>query len=227
MELRVSPCPADSWGWPSLMTGLPSMKSLLIVGRNSSGLAECLSALSEWWTGGVSPLIETSPSSEEPSQGEQDLWQSTSNLLPNRWKQPEPSSTLMWCDNWWLEKQSVSNAQSAVTFRRLMFCWTSLPTIKLSAFLRTHLLTRINIMELNQATEVKLFRFPSKPSYLFRLHHSITPSLYYSTRPEITFDFSPPHKCIDSRKCFLTVWKLKVSIFHVTALQCLASIIVL
>lgn len=52
---RVSPWPADSWERPSLMTDqnwIPSMKSPLIVGRNSSGLAEWLSALSGWWTGG-------------------------------------------------------------------------------------------------------------------------------------------------------------------------------
>lgn len=44
------PSPADSWERPSLMTGqswIPSMKSPLIAGRGSSGLAEWLSGLSE------------------------------------------------------------------------------------------------------------------------------------------------------------------------------------
>lgn len=86
----------------------------------------------------ISPLIETSPSGEQLTLREQDLCQSTSNLLPNRWKQPklrwhnDPTIAGYRSKEWIMLRPDLHQ-------RREMFCWKSLPTIKLSKVLWANL----------------------------------------------------------------------------------------
>ncbi len=140
---------------------------------------------------GVSPLIETSPSSEPLTLREQDLCQSTPNLVPNRWKQPQVrwrSANVMqpitaayrskerillspelhqgrWC---FLRHIQLLNSEEKVL-------WTSL-------WADTNLVSGWGSIS-NQAREIKLFgiSFANTSSYLCRLSYR---SLHYSTRPE-------------------------------------------
>lgn len=103
---------------------------------------------------GVSPLIETSLSSEPLTFRTQDLCQSTSNLFPNRWKQPQ----VTWRTVKVMQSQPmttsyrsrVNTAQSRVISRRVKFSWP---------FLHTFHYIVINIKISNQATETELLGF--------------------------------------------------------------------
>lgn len=90
--LGVSSFPADSGNappWWQASPGFLQWKALwLLAGAPLLWLNGCQLCQGDG-RAGVSPLIETSPSSEPLTLREQDLCQSTSNLLPYKWKQAQ------------------------------------------------------------------------------------------------------------------------------------------
>lgn len=150
---RSVPCPADrrpAPPWWQARAGFLQWKALwLLAGAPLVWLNGCQLCQGDG-RAGVSPLIETSPSSEPLTLGEQDLCQSTSNLLRNRWKQPRLRRSV--------RRDAAYNCEFLRSKAGIMFSPES-RLLTLQQILWTCLQTKIDIITLHWASSVKLFGF--------------------------------------------------------------------